>query len=334
MQESEEDKKKKRRLIIILVILFLIICFLFYWFFFPLPRKVTPTPTDQSTGFSPFDRPSGYKDTNTEVEYAKPAPIVPTTKSPTPAYVPPSYPDEPAPAVGAPAVTQSFYSAPEYKKTFNIPEQNQPVTEEPEVYEAVDTPSTPTGSYYYYVPPYSTTSPVKKKPKPAPTLTEEEKKDDTIKQVFGYLSGLGWTQLLGKEGQQVFDTLYVLLSPSANVTTIAGLFGGGGGGFGGGGGGGWGGAMQNFGGSVTQVTYCTCSSSIMLDIKDVRGSTISIIYQPGASTLYENYNVFGTNQNVLGTYTSGGTCLVVNGPKCSTQGSPRGTIRIIGTSKN
>jgi hypothetical protein len=71
----------------------------------------------------------------------------------------------------------------------------------------------------------------------------------------------------------------------------------------------------------------------MLDISDVRGSSISLIYQPGASTLYKNYNVFGTNQNVLGTYTGGGTCLVINGPECNTQGSPRGTISKIGTSQ-
>jgi len=104
----------------------------------------------------------------------------------------------------------------------------------------------------------------------------------------------------------------------------SGMFGGGGGGSSG---------TQNFGGSVTKVTRCTCGPSSMLDINDVRGQQISVIYTPGASQLYMDYNVNGTGQNVLGTYTSGGQCMVYSGTSCRSEGNPKGTIQLIGTSQ-
>lgn len=113
---------------------------------------------------------------------------------------------------------------------------------------------------------------------------------------------------------------------------ISSLFGGGGGGgglgaiFGSGGSG-------NFGGKITNVTYCTCSISLMLDIADVRGQSISLIFSPGASQLYEDYNVFTAGPEVLGTYVgSGSMCEVYDGESCNSQGNPRGTIKMIGTS--
>ncbi len=90
--------------------------------------------------------------------------------------------------------------------------------------------------------------------------------------------------------------------------------------------------MQNFGGSVTWITYCTCDASILLDIKDVRGQTKSLLYMAGVSTLYSQYNVFTTNVKVLGLYTPGGACLVYEGEDCDSQGNPDGTINKIGTS--
>lgn len=124
-------------------------------------------------------------------------------------------------------------------------------------------------------------------------------------------------------------------------SNLGGLLGGGsmgniGGGSGndsGGNQGGGGGGSQNFGGSVSKVTRCTCSSSSMLDIDDVRGSQIQLIYTPGSSRLYANYNVNGTGQNVLGTYAGGGQCMVLRGEECESEGNPRGTIQMIGTSQ-
>lgn len=96
-----------------------------------------------------------------------------------------------------------------------------------------------------------------------------------------------------------------------------------------GGGGGLGGG--NFGGKVTDITYCTCMASVMLDIDDVRGQSISLVYTPGVSTLYANYDIYSTGQEVLGTYSSGGTCLVYEGEDCNSEGNPTGTITKIGT---
>jgi hypothetical protein len=105
--------------------------------------------------------------------------------------------------------------------------------------------------------------------------------------------------------------------------------------FGGGGGGGGisGGGSGNFGGKITNVTYCTCSISLMLDIADVRGWPISLLFSLGSSHLYADYNIFAAGPEVLGTYTpSGGQCEVYDGESCNSQGFPQGTIKIIGTS--
>ena len=70
----------------------------------------------------------------------------------------------------------------------------------------------------------------------------------------------------------------------------------------------------------------------MLNINDVRGNNLELVYTPGISKLYEYYNVYGTGQNVLGTYTQGGSCMVYSGNNCRREGNPRGTISLIGTS--
>ena len=103
---------------------------------------------------------------------------------------------------------------------------------------------------------------------------------------------------------------------------------GGGGGFGGGGGGG---GTSAFGGEVTQITRCTCGASSLLYINQASGGQIQLIYMPGQSKLYANYNVNGTGQQVLGTYTPGGQCQVYRGTSCPNEGSPQGTISQIGT---
>ncbi len=90
-----------------------------------------------------------------------------------------------------------------------------------------------------------------------------------------------------------------------------------------------GGGTQYFGGRITNVTYCTCSASILLDIQDTLRGYVSVLYTPGVSRLYANYQVFTTGPNVIGGYTSGGTCQVYSGTQCNSQGSPMGTINTI-----
>ena len=142
--------------------------------------------------------------------------------------------------------------------------------------------------------------------------------------VFGVLGGLSGAGTFGGAAGGIIGGI-----TSGGLGSITGLLGGGGGiggMFGGGGGSG------NFGGRVTDVTYCTCSISIMLDVDDVRGQSLQLIYMPGVSQLYANYDVYGTGQNVLGTYTQGGECEVYDGESCNSQGSPDGMISLIGTS--
>lgn len=160
------------------------------------------------------------------------------------------------------------------------------------------------------------------------------------KEIHGLSPGGIIIKLIG--GDEAFDTLYGY-TPSGMIFG-GGSSGGGGGGFGGlggggggaGGGGGGGQSTSDFGGSITNVTYCTCSAAILLDIRDVRGGTKSLLFQYGQSSLKENYNIYTSNVNVLGGYTQGGgQCQVYNGESCDSQGNPQGTIdfiRGIGTS--
>lgn len=89
-----------------------------------------------------------------------------------------------------------------------------------------------------------------------------------------------------------------------------------------------GGNVDFFGGSITNVTYCTCSTSVMLDINDkVTNNTLTVVYIPGVSRLYANYNIFTAGPNVIGGYWQGSAqCLIYSGNSCQSQGSPRGTI--------
>lgn len=157
-------------------------------------------------------------------------------------------------------------------------------------------------------------------------------------------------------GEELFDTVYSF-SPSGTLLgggassgeesggdsgTGAGAAGGilggalGGGAAGGSSGGGTTGVADFFGGSITQVTYCTCSAGVLLYVQDLATkSVLPVVYQYGVSVLHANYNVFSSGVNVIGGYTPGGQCLVYAGTSCSTGGTPTGTIdtiRGVGTS--
>jgi hypothetical protein len=164
-------------------------------------------------------------------------------------------------------------------------------------------------------------------------------------------------------GEELFNTVYSF-SPSgmllgggsssgsgdsessggSSAGGLGALFGGGGGSSSGGGSTGGssssgGGNVDFFGGSITQVTYCTCSGGILLAIQDkVTNGTKQLFFQYGLSTLHANYNIYTTNVNVIGGfYQSGGSCQIYAGTSCTTEGSYQGiidTIRGVGTSSN
>jgi hypothetical protein len=91
--------------------------------------------------------------------------------------------------------------------------------------------------------------------------------------------------------------------------------------------------IANFGGPLAVNFTCTCSANSLLTIQDVRGQTLQLIFQPGASILYA-YGSLRPGAQVLGDYITGaGQCLIYSGVSCTPFGAPMGTIRQIGTSK-
>lgn len=168
---------------------------------------------------------------------------------------------------------------------------------------------------------------------------------ETDQEVFGYVSGTGWTQYLGTVGEQAFSIIYSLTPQGATGNTIGNFLpgggsgsGGGGGGFGGGGfgGGGGGGATQNFGTmTINRITECTCSGSRLLDMSDVRGYTLSLLLTPGSQVKDNAKSMYGVTvgMKALGDYVAGGACYVVHGEECDTEGNPQGSIRQMGTSQ-
>ncbi|MBP6858559.1 MAG: hypothetical protein KBC33_01870 [Candidatus Pacebacteria bacterium] len=321
---QEEGHKKLIATILILLLILLTAAFLLYWL---RPQETTPQIALDDATFSPFDRPvDRVVDTRAPED---PYTYIPTLETPI------EKPREPEIINSAPAVQSSFYTNTP-TQTFNIPSVPERTT--PTTYSidsgGVSVPIYSNGAYYQPVYTYSTST---------RTTTQPSAQGDDMtfreldKEVFGYISGLGWTQLLGDVGQQVYDILYGMSPNGTTGATLGNFLPGAGGSSGGGGipgfGGGGGGALMEFGGRVSRVTQCTCSASSMLDIEDVRGQPISLIFQPGASMLYREANINGVGQNVLGNYTSGGTCLVYHGEDCTAEGSPSGTITQIGTSK-
>ncbi len=91
-----------------------------------------------------------------------------------------------------------------------------------------------------------------------------------------------------------------------------------------------------FGGKITYVQYCTCTDYILLFIYDFDiKSVIQMLYIPGMSTLYSDYNVFEAGPQVLGGYIRAQIpCWIIAGDDCAQFGSPIGyidTLRGVGT---
>ncbi len=323
--DQGNHKKTVFACIILLILLGIII-----WIFYPRSHTPANNPDLSSNGFSPFDRTE--LNTSSEVQNITYARTASTSSAVRPATS--QYTSAPYTPARAPSPTpSSFYQNQIPRTAFSFPpaRSSQPAeSQEPD-----------TSGYKYdtqgQLISYSTSTQSQTSKGTSGTETKTSI-IDLDRQIFGYVSGLGWTQLLGEQGTQIFNMLYATTPQGTTNATLGKLVGiggsgGGGGGMGGGGfGGGGGGAAQTFGGRVSRVTYCTCSASSMLDIDDVRGQTTSLIYQPGASRLYSDFNVNGTGQNVLGDYTAGGQCMVYHGEDCSSEGSPSGTITQIGTS--
>lgn len=166
-------------------------------------------------------------------------------------------------------------------------------------------------------------------------VDKKDEKSDPEKTGFKYSPQGVLLKLVG--GNELVDKVYSY-TPSGMLGGGSSGSGGSGassfsvGGFGSGGSsGGTSAAITPFGGLVTSMTTCTCSFNLLLYVKDVRGTVLPLMYQPGATMLYKMYTPT-SGVNVLGTYTSGGTCLIYAGTTCSTGGTPVGTMIQLGTS--
>jgi hypothetical protein len=358
---------KKVLAIIVIIIILILIFGAVYYIFDSSGRNHAGGGQTSLNGFSPLNSNNPVKNEN-QSNFGGEGVYQEATTSPAaaPAYVPPAAePAEPSEPTQVPIESEPVQSQPEqggYFTSFTAAENESPTydtafatittPENSNVYAAPDYsyPVLPAQTYTYTVP-GSTTATTESSSNQSSSGLTNQKLENIDEQVFGVVSGLGWTQLLGGVGKEIYHTLYTLISPSgASFATIGNVIGpavlgngggssggggaaGGGGGFSGGGSiGGGSGATQNFGGKVTEVTYCTCEAAILLNINDVRGNQLQLLYSSAVSKLFANYDVYGTGQEVLGTYTNGGSCLVYSGEECNTEGNPNGTILLIGTS--
>jgi hypothetical protein len=86
-------------------------------------------------------------------------------------------------------------------------------------------------------------------------------------------------------------------------------------------------ALGQFGGKITMNMVCPCSANYMITLNDLSTKMpLSIMFQPGVSSLKMNYNPT-IGESVLGGYIRGAaTCMVYVGTGCSSYGNPSGTI--------
>jgi hypothetical protein len=86
--------------------------------------------------------------------------------------------------------------------------------------------------------------------------------------------------------------------------------------------------MQYFGGKITAMVPCTCSSGDQLTI---------VLGDQSGTYLYDGAETYGSHMVMpgvwsLGGYESGGECRVGEEPYCDTLSISKGTISFIGTS--
>ena len=87
--------------------------------------------------------------------------------------------------------------------------------------------------------------------------------------------------------------------------------------------------LTDFGGSITTVIPCTCSSGSRVTIigkgRNARFSG-TYLYLPGTPK-----GSITSGKNILGKYSSGGTCTITAYPKCLNRVITKGTIKIFRT---
>jgi uncharacterized membrane protein YgcG len=118
---------------------------------------------------------------------------------------------------------------------------------------------------------------------------------------------------------------------AAGIGAGIGLGAAGGGGSGGSGGSSGGGAMINFGGTINSAIFCSCSAGFptLLSIRDVRGGTFQVMYQPGVSSLKEGYSIWVPGVSTLGGMYSGGQACMLVGTPCTSAGTAQYTVDFI-----
>lgn len=87
--------------------------------------------------------------------------------------------------------------------------------------------------------------------------------------------------------------------------------------------------FRPFGGRVYAVTWCTCSSGVVIYVGPPKGGPY--LYLPGFTRVYEYYQIPRVGPWVLGNYVPGPVCLVVAGKTCAVI-PHQGAITIVGTS--
>lgn len=92
---------------------------------------------------------------------------------------------------------------------------------------------------------------------------------------------------------------------------------------------------QPFGGQITSIFYCGCSGNyevFFIDLTFPTGVTpLPLLYEPGGTITYLNYNQTTPGAWILGTWTPGGVCLT--GKWCFPHFiQPAGTMYMVGSS--
>ena len=86
-----------------------------------------------------------------------------------------------------------------------------------------------------------------------------------------------------------------------------------------------------FGGFVFSVVFCTCSAGAIVNVGPPRGG--SFLYVPGATQVFQFFQIPRPNVWLLGNYSPGvGACLVFVGKGCVPL-PHQGLISIVGTSR-
>ncbi len=87
--------------------------------------------------------------------------------------------------------------------------------------------------------------------------------------------------------------------------------------------------MLPFGGEVTEAYYCSCSGNWAYTVTGTKGGVFS--YYDGGTTVYEN-GPPRAGVWALGTYYSGGECLIPGEPCTNGPSVPIGIMNQVGTS--